>query len=127
MHPSTRVGVGYNIQIAVDAKHKLIAEQQVHNKVSDLGLLAETADAARENLCVEQIEVVAARGYFKIEDIECKTNKMELTLRPISDRKMSKVEVYFLFKLSSRQGPEGKEKLQTIVDHVFAVADEESE
>ena len=43
MHAATRVGVGYNIQIAVDAKHKLIAEQQVHNKVSDLGLLAETA------------------------------------------------------------------------------------
>ena len=37
MHSSTRIGVGYNIQIAVDAKHKLIAEQQVHNKVSDLG------------------------------------------------------------------------------------------
>ena len=43
MHAATRVGVGYNIQIAVDAKHKLIAEQQVHSKVSDLGLLAETA------------------------------------------------------------------------------------
>ena len=48
MHTSTRVGVGYNIQIAVDTKYKLIAEQQVHSKVSDLGLLAETADAARE-------------------------------------------------------------------------------
>jgi len=70
MHTSSRVGVGYNIQIAVDAKHKLIAEQQVHNKVSDLGLLAQTADAARENLDIEQIAVVADRGYFKIEDIE---------------------------------------------------------
>ncbi len=70
MHANTRVGVGYNIQIAVDGKHKLIAEQQVHNKVSDLGLLAETATAARENLGVEQIDAVADRGYFKIEDIE---------------------------------------------------------
>ena len=26
MERNTRVGVGYNIQIAVDAKHKLIAE-----------------------------------------------------------------------------------------------------
>ncbi len=41
MHAATRVGVGYNIQIAVDAKHKLIAEQQVHSKVRDLSLLAE--------------------------------------------------------------------------------------
>lgn len=70
MHSSSRVGVGYNIQIAVDTKHKLIAEQQVHNKVSDLGLLAVTAEAARENLHVDQINAVADRGYFKIEDIE---------------------------------------------------------
>ena len=70
MHSSSRVGVGYNIQIAVDAKHKLIAEQQVHNKVSDLGLLTETADAARDALDVDKIDVVADRGYFKIEGIE---------------------------------------------------------
>ena len=70
MHSSTRVGVGYNAQIAVDTKHKLIAEQQVHNKVSDLGLLAETAAAARENLAVEDIDAVADGGYYKIEDIE---------------------------------------------------------
>jgi len=70
MHSSSRIGVGYNIQIAVDTKHKLIAEQQVHNKVSDLGLLAETAKAARETLCVDKIDAVADRGYFKIEDIE---------------------------------------------------------
>ena len=31
---------------------ELIAEQQVHGKVTDLGLLAETATAARENLAV---------------------------------------------------------------------------
>lgn len=70
MQSSSRIGVGYNIQIAVDTKHKLIAEQQVHNKVSDLGLLTETANAARENLGVDQIDVVADRGYYKIEDIE---------------------------------------------------------
>ena len=47
-----------------------IAEQQVHNKVSDLGLLAETAAAARENLAIEDIDAVADGGYYKIEDIE---------------------------------------------------------
>ena len=70
MHSSSRVGVGYNIQIAVDTKHKLIAEQQVHNKVSDLGLMTETAEAARDTLGVDKIDAVADRGYFKIEDIE---------------------------------------------------------
>ena len=45
MPAATRVGVGYNVQIAVDAKHNLIMEQQVHSRVSDLSLLAETAAA----------------------------------------------------------------------------------
>jgi transposase len=66
----TKVGVGTNVQVAVDVKHKLIAEQQVHNQVLDLGLLAPTAQAAKETLGVETIEAVADRGYFKIEDIE---------------------------------------------------------
>ena len=70
MHSGTRVGVGYNVQIAVDTKHNLIAEQQVHSKVSDLGLLAKTATAARENLAACEIDAVADRGYYKIEDIE---------------------------------------------------------
>ena len=66
----TKVGVGYNIQLAVDVKHKLIAEQAVSNQVLDLGLLAQTATAAMEALGVERIEAVADRGYFKIKDIE---------------------------------------------------------
>ena len=63
----TKVGVGYNIQIAVDTKHKLIAEQQVHNRVLDYGFLAETTAATMENLGVTEIKVVADKGYFQIE------------------------------------------------------------
>ncbi len=66
----TKVGVGYNIQLAVDVKHKLIAEQEVCNQVLDMGLLATTVEAAMETLGVDKIEAVADRGYFKIEDIE---------------------------------------------------------
>ena len=62
--------MGYNVQIAVDSKHNLIAEQQVHSKVSDLGLLAETATAARQNLAVAAIDAVADGGSYKIEDME---------------------------------------------------------
>ena len=62
--------VGYNVQIAVDSKHNLIAEQRVHTNVTDVGLLAQTAVAARENLAVEQIDAVADKGYYKISDIE---------------------------------------------------------
>src|SRR4051794_40383450 len=70
MAAHTHVAVGYNAQVAVDAKHKLIVEQQVTNQVLDLGLLTETAKPAKEILGVETIDVVADRGYFKAEDIE---------------------------------------------------------
>ena len=70
MAAHTRIAVGYNAQIAVDTKHKLIVEQQVTNQVVDMGLLTETAAAAKEVLGVERIAAVADKGYLKIEDIE---------------------------------------------------------
>jgi len=70
MAAHTRVAVGYNAQIAVDAKNKMIVEQDVTNQVVDMGLLTQTAEPARDILGVETIAVVADRGYFKIEDIE---------------------------------------------------------
>jgi transposase len=45
-HP--KVGVGSNIEIAVDAKHKMIVEQAVSNDVLDRGLPQRTAEPARE-------------------------------------------------------------------------------
>ena len=53
--------VGYNIQLAVDMKYKLIAEQSVCNQVLDLGLLAQTAAAAMEALGVERMPTRTAR------------------------------------------------------------------
>src|SRR5271155_668226 len=70
MAAHTKVGVGYNIRVAVDAKNKLIVEQAVTNQVVDMGLLTQTAEPAREILDVETIDVVADRGCFKAEDIE---------------------------------------------------------
>jgi transposase len=70
MAAHTHVAVGYNIQVAVDTKHKLIVEQQVTNQVVDMGMLTQTAVAAKEVLGVEAIDAVADKGYFKIEDIE---------------------------------------------------------
>ena len=70
MAAHTNVGVGYNIQIAVDAKNKMIVEQAVTDQVVDMGLLKETAEPACVIHDVENIDVVVDRGYFKIEDIE---------------------------------------------------------
>ena len=58
MAAHTHVAVGYNVQIAVDAKHKLIVEQQVMNQVVDMGLLAQNAEPAKEVLGVERITVM---------------------------------------------------------------------
>ena len=62
-----KVGVGYNAQVAVDAKHKLIVEQEVTNAGSDLGQLAPTAIPAKEALGVDSIAATADRGYFSGE------------------------------------------------------------
>jgi transposase len=59
-----KVGVGYNGQIAVDAKHKLIAAAEVVNEATDLGQLAPMAAAAKEALGVEQLKAVADGGYY---------------------------------------------------------------
>ncbi len=60
LHP--KVGVGYYAQVAVDDKYKLIVAFEVTNAGSDLGLLAQTAGAAKDALGVDAIEVVADRG-----------------------------------------------------------------
>jgi hypothetical protein len=70
MAAHTHVAVGYNVQVAVDTRHKLIVEQQVTNQVVDMGLLAQTAEPAKEVLGVDTIAAAADKGYFKIEDIE---------------------------------------------------------
>jgi len=65
---SMKVGQGtevcYNVQTAVDAKHKLIVEHQVTNAVTDLGQLTPLAVAAKQTLGVEKLEVVADMGYY---------------------------------------------------------------
>ena len=50
MAAHTHVAVGYNVQIAVDVKHKLIVEQQVTNQVLDMGLLTQTAAPANDKI-----------------------------------------------------------------------------
>src|SRR5271168_1696378 len=40
------IAVGYNVQVAVDSKNKMIVEQAVANQVVDMGLLTLTAAPA---------------------------------------------------------------------------------
>jgi transposase len=61
--------VGYNVQTAVEAQHHLIVDHQVTNVGHDRSQLSVMAQRARTALQVEQLEVVADRGYFRGEEI----------------------------------------------------------
>jgi transposase len=105
MAAHTKVAVGYNVQLAVDAKHKLIVAQAVTNQVVDMGLLKETAEPARALLEVETIDVVADRGYFKSEDIEA-CEKAGLTPHVPRPQRGSSVSAGFFRKDEFRYDPE---------------------
>ncbi len=55
---------GYNVQIAVDDKHKLIVADEVVNDGNDTGQLYEMAKAAKQALDTETLTVVADVGYY---------------------------------------------------------------
>src|SRR6478736_6273385 len=61
--------VGYNAQLAVDAKHKLIAAADVTNEVTDITQLANVALAAKQNLELQQADVVADAGYYNASGV----------------------------------------------------------
>ena len=61
--------VGYNAQLAVDARHKLIAADDVTNEVNDLKQLANIALEAKANLALNQAEVVADAGYYNAAEV----------------------------------------------------------
>jgi len=80
--------VGYNVQVAVDAKHKLLVASAATNSVNDLGQLAPMALAAQAVLAQARadvaagapaaaawpkppaVKVVADTGYYKSQDIK---------------------------------------------------------
>jgi transposase len=55
---------GYNVQIAIDDKHKLIVASEVVNDSSDVGQLHAMAKAAKEALAAETLQVLADEGYY---------------------------------------------------------------
>jgi transposase len=61
--------VGYNVQSAVDAKHKLIAAADVTNEATDVRQLGAIALQAKENLQIERAEVLADAGYYNNAEV----------------------------------------------------------
>jgi transposase len=67
--PQKKVGVGYNVQIAVDATHHLIVAETVEQAANDLGQLAPMARAAQSEIGVTT--VVADAGYHERGQLAC--------------------------------------------------------
>lgn len=70
----TREGsnVCYNVQMAVDSKHKLIVAFEATNAENDFQQLASIAKQAKEELGVEKLEAVADMGYYDCGEVkEC--------------------------------------------------------
>ncbi len=63
------VDVCYNVQTAVDAKHKLIVAEDVTNDATDRDWLSPMATAANAVLGAADLEVVADQGYYNGPEI----------------------------------------------------------
>jgi transposase len=61
--------VSYNVQTAVDTKHHLIVAHEVTNDGSDRSQLSSMAEKARTATGIEDLTVIADRGYYKNEEI----------------------------------------------------------
>jgi transposase len=56
--------VGYNVQVSVDDKHKLVIDHDVTNEVNDFNQLKRMASRAKEILQVDEFDVLADKGYY---------------------------------------------------------------
>jgi len=63
-----KMDVCYNVQTAVDAKNKLIAEFEVTNKANDKNLITPMAQQVKETLDVQNFKVTADEGYASASD-----------------------------------------------------------
>jgi transposase len=76
---------GYNVQVAVDDKHKLIVASEVVNDSSDVNQLHAMARAAQEVLNAKALQVLADEGYYSSAGLKgCEDDGIEVYL-PASD------------------------------------------
>jgi transposase len=73
--------VGYNVQSAVDIEHHLIVTHEVTNVGHDRSQLSPMAKQTKATLEVDELDVVADRGYFSSEEIlACEAAGITVTL-----------------------------------------------
>lgn len=87
--------VCYNGQIAVDDKHGLITTAIVTNAPNDLQQLARTAIEAKELLQVDDLSVVADKGYSDAEELKsCEEAGIVAYVRKIENSKNEKLDLF---------------------------------
>jgi len=84
--------VGYNVQTAVDIEHHLIVTHEVTNVGHDRSQLSPMAKQSKEVLEVDELDVVADRGYFSGSEIlACEKAGITVTLpKPMTSGSRSK-------------------------------------
>lgn len=86
--------VSFNVQAAVDSKHNMIVTSEVTNDVNDSKQLAPMAQAAKEALGVDELEVLADKGYCFPEQIAtCEENGFTTFVPLVNTAAMHKGEV----------------------------------
>ena len=89
---------GYNVQIAVDAKHKLIVASAVVNAGNDTGQLHIMAQAAKAALGTAALQAVADVGYYNGETLRaCEADAIEAFVpEPQRNRRLAAQERFTL-------------------------------
>src|SRR5437764_12738845 len=78
-----QIVAGYNVQIAVDDKHKLIVASEVVNEGNDTGQLYAMAQAAKAGLGVAALTAVADAGYDNGETLKaCEGDAIQAYVPP---------------------------------------------
>ena len=118
--------VGYNVQTAVDTKHHLIVAHEVTNTGTDRDQLSSMATQARAAMGVQNLTVVADRGYFKGEEIlECEQQGITpLVPKPLTsgakaDGRFDKRDFIYLPETDAYRCPAGELAIKrfTSVEH----------
>ena len=78
--------VGYNVQTSVDITHHLIVAHEVTNEGTDRSQLSPMANKTKAALQVDNLDVVADRGYFsRLEILACDQTGVTVTLpKPVT-------------------------------------------
>ena len=111
--------VGYNVQVAVEAKNHLIVAHEVINEGIDREQLRPMAEQAREATGIDELTVVADRGYFKSEQIlDCDEAGITpivpktLTSNSLADGRFDKQDFIYIASDDEYRCPAGQRAIQ---------------